>query len=240
MGLIVYAVCRTGGVDPAGLPRGCGDEPVHAICTERVAALFSEREEPFGRATEAEFEAFDRVIGHTHASTSTLPVRFGTFYSDDALLSRKLRSVEDGLVSSLAQMDGVSEVSVTLHPTSSVVTRPARVASPAPVAAGFDGTGALKASPAVEQGPAVPKRVVIEDPLHVLRHRLADLHAIAEKVEIDDPVASSAGGLMRCLVRDDALGVFAETFEQLREEHGFDGRLGSPSPCYHFATQTLA
>ncbi|MEM1422402.1 MAG: GvpL/GvpF family gas vesicle protein [Planctomycetota bacterium] len=239
MGLIVYAVCRTGGVDPAGLPRGCGGGAVHAVCTERVAALISERDEPFGRADDADFDSFDGVVGHAHAQGATLPVRFGTFFSDDALLSRGLRTIEDALVSRLCEVDGVSEIGVTLRQPTSVVTRPARVASPEPAVAGFDGTGALKIPAPAQQTERALQAGPVEDPSYVLRHRLADLHAIAERTEVEDPIADAVGGSMRCLVRDGAIGRFRETFERLREEHGFDGRVGSASPCYHFATQTL-
>ena len=237
MGLMVYAVCRTGAIDPAELPTGCRGGRVHAICTERTTALFSPLDEPVARASEADFASFDGVIARAHALTATLPIRFGAFFSDDGLLSRAMRHADTRLVDGLQAVDGRSEVSVTIPAPSPVVTRPARVASPAPVEAAFEGSAARSLPVAAPRDPVRTSEV---EPQYVLRHHLAALHEIAERVVIEDPVASAAGGLMRCMVRDQDLCGFREAFEDARQEHGFVGRIGEPSPCYHFATHALA
>ncbi len=243
MSLLVYAVCRTGSLDPSLLPLGCDGQPVFAICTERATALFSENHTPKANASDADFEAYDRVIEAAHAQGATLPVRYGTHFSDDALLSRAIRHRSVQLTDGLARVDGKDEITITVQRAARVVTRSARVASPAfahaPVHA-TEGTGALKMTGGGAGGGR--SRTPVE-PTSVLatfcRRDLADLRSLVEEVIVQDAGAIHDAGVMRCLVKHEFANLFITAFEDLRDELGFDGRIGKPSPCYSFATQTL-
>ncbi|GAB4545834.1 MAG: hypothetical protein Tsb0013_04020 [Phycisphaerales bacterium] len=242
MGLMVYGICRTGSVDTSDLPRGCDGRPVYQVCTERTAALFSEGHDPKPRASASEFEAFDGVIESAHRQGPILPVRYGTLFQHDGLLTRAVRHADDRLVRELLKVDGMSELTLTLRRAARVVTRVTQVASRVPAGVHTDGTGALalgrgsggggarKAPPASGDGEALAL---------LMRRDLADLHALAEAISIDDVHPIEGGAVMHCLLRTNTINLFRTAFEDLRDELGFEGRLGAPSPCYHFATQTL-
>lgn len=243
MSLLVYALCRTGSLDPSALPPGLDGKEVYAICTEQVAGLFSELGREVGKASDAEFDAFDRVIEAAHEQGPALPVRFGTVYSDDALLSRAIRLRSFDLERQLARVDGMVELNVTLTGsmarTQRVVTRRARVASPEPVHA-THGSSAVKTARPGSDGSDGVQREASEDIAIFCRTRLAELCEIAREVEIEGATALRSSGVMRCLVAREDVPAFEHAFAELQSAQGFEGRLGTPSPCYAFATQTLA
>ena len=234
MSLIVYAVCRTGSFDPSLLPAGVGGGRVHAICTERCCAIFSEAGAGARTPTGADFKAFDRVVEGAHLMGPTLPVRYGTFFEDDAVLSRTLRQRGDELVERLARVAGCVEVHATVRRAPMVVTRPARTLVHATA-----GTGALKAETVAFDAFGATTEPAIE-PSIIASRVAAELEPLAEAIRVENDGAMRTESVLRCLVRREMMHLLAGAFDDLREELGFEGRVGGASPCYTFATVALA
>ncbi len=228
MGILVYAVARTGGIDAAALPSGCGGLPVSVVCTERLSAIISD--EPSVALTEADTIAHDAVVRAAHLQSTVLPLRAGTLFEHDAMLSRTMRHASIRLLEDLERFHGCCEIALRVARSPRVVVRALQRAR---VAAGAESWASMAAdwdAPHEHEGFDLERLCADE---------LGDLRALSDRCRVEPGGRNEETGVLRYLVKQTDAETFVRTAELLRRSCDLETSISEPMPCFGFATRLL-
>ncbi|WP_316166181.1 MULTISPECIES: GvpL/GvpF family gas vesicle protein [unclassified Bradyrhizobium] len=113
MGLFVYAIGRTGAVEPPPLP-GVLDQPVYRYGTDSLSAVVSDYGRDTIRPERRHIGAAQRVLAALNARFDVLPMAFGTITKSEAALRSFLDQHCDSLSTQLQRISGAVEMGLRL------------------------------------------------------------------------------------------------------------------------------
>ncbi|WP_454650957.1 GvpL/GvpF family gas vesicle protein [Bradyrhizobium liaoningense] len=113
MGLYVYAIGRSGAVEPPPLS-GVLDQPVYRYGTDSLCAVVSEYGNATIRAERRHIGAAQRVLAALNARFDVLPMAFGTITKSEAHLRRFLDEHSETLSAQLQRISGAVEMGLRL------------------------------------------------------------------------------------------------------------------------------
>ena len=230
------------GVVPASAKPGITEDGVRLIAHGEIAAIVSDIDPADLRAVSV-LRAHWRVLEQAAASTTVLPVRFGTVMADDgAVVTEFLEPSHDDLAATLADMAGKVQLSVkgtyeedalmaSVVAGSPTVARMRREVSGLPEAATY--------YKRIELGRLVAAEVerVRDHDAHAIVQRL-EPHALAARLEPQSAPESAVSAAF--LVEEDRIDEFSEAVTALGRE--LQGRIRlryvGPLPPYSFTGES--